>query len=161
MKTENERIVQWNEDRGLIKTLKDLDMANEMSFIVEEVIEGITDTKSIQAREQAIKLTKIIASGKLGEVLNQISFNYDAPHEKIPTTEENLERFVDALGDTKVFATGGIRKAGYNPDGAMEEVLLEIESRTGSIQNGKFVKDKSELAISKWYKADFKKAKMI
>lgn len=164
-KTENQRIVKWNEERQLIKTLQDLDMVNEMSFIIEEVIEGITNTKSEIARESAIKLSKLIASGSLEYVLNEVAkqgiFDFCVPHKIIKPTQENRERFADALGDCKVFSAGAIRKAQYDPDIVMDEVLQEIESRIGSIQNGKFVKDKSPEAQEKWYKADFTKADLL
>jgi hypothetical protein len=64
------------------------------------------------------------------------------------------------MGDIIVFATGAIRKIGYDPDIAMDEVLKEIESRVGSVIDGKFTKDKSPEAVANWYKADFKKAKI-
>lgn len=155
-KTQDERIIDWNEERLLIKETKDLNIVNEMSFIIEEVIEGLTDTKSEDARKFATIIANGIATGELFKVLPQVK------HENIvyANNKENLENLVDALGDIKVFATGTIRKAGYEPDLAMNEVLQEIESRLGSVQDGKFVKDKSPEAQAKWYKADFSKAKL-
>ncbi len=44
--TESARIVKWNEERGLIKTPEDVVIENEMSYIVEEVIEAMTNMKS-------------------------------------------------------------------------------------------------------------------
>lgn len=135
--TENERIVKWNEERNLIKPPNTF---KEISFIIEECLEMISDIKSEDARDLAEKITKQI-------------FQYD--DKKI-----DPERIIDAACDIKVFATGLIRKLGYDPDIAMSEVLQEIESRKGSIQDGKFVKDKSPEAIANWYKANFSKAKI-
>lgn len=139
--TENERIVKWNEDRLLIKTLADLDIEKEISFIIEECIEMISDIKSEDARPIAEKITKEIMTLSDGKL--------------------NRKRAVDAAGDIKVFSTGLIKKLQYNPDIVMDEVLKEIESREGSIQNGKFVKDKSPEAQLKWYKANFDKADLL
>jgi hypothetical protein len=59
-----------------------------------------------------------------------------------------------------VFAAGSIRKLGYNPDIAMDEVIKVINSRTGTMINGKFTKDRSPEAVANWYEADFSKAKI-
>lgn len=139
-KTENQRIQEWNEERQLIKTPDDVDLMKEISFIIEECIEMVTDMNSEQAREYAEEIS--------GEIM------------KMRSREIKPEQVVDAACDIKVFSAGLIRKMGYDPDKSMGEVLQEIESRTGSIQNGKFVKDKSPEAQEKWYKADFSNAKL-
>jgi hypothetical protein len=43
------------------------------------------------------------------------------------TTEDRI----DAMADIIVFAVGTIKKAGYDPNNIMEEVLKHIESDTG------------------------------
>ena len=53
---------------------------------------------------------------------------------------------VDAFCDIQVFAGGEVGKLGYNNEVAMGEVAKEINSRTGSIIDGKFVKNKTEQA---------------
>lgn len=136
-KTENERIVEWNQERDLIKTPNSINMMKEISFIIEECIEMVTDMNSEQARDLAEELSE-----KIMEKSNNIS----------------PERVVDAACDIKVFATGIIRKMGYDPDAAMHEVIQEIESRKGKIIDGKFVKDKTPEAQAQWYKADFSRA---
>jgi len=132
------RILKWNNDRMLIKTPKDLNLKNESSFILEELLEMNTDLKSDKANEEARKMVSQI-----------VSDDYKSESEQI----------VDAAGDIIVFATWIIAKAGYNPDIVMEEVLKEIESRKWTIIEWKFVKDKSDEAKKNWYKADFSKAK--
>ena len=134
-----QRIVKFNQDRFLIKTPKDLNLKNESSFIVEELLEMNTDLKSDEANEKAKEI-----------VWSFISENY----------KPSSEQIVDAAWDIIVFATWIITKAWYNPDIVMEEVLKEIESRRWSIIDWKFVKDKSEEAQKLWYKADFSKAKI-
>jgi len=133
------RIVDWNMERGLIKTPGDVNLLNEMSFITEELIEMGTLLESEDAR----KIAKAHA---------------ELMYEK--TVEHTPEQVVDAAGDIIVFATGLIRKMGYDVDKTMEEVLREIESRRGTIIEGKFVKDKSQAAQALWYKANFSNAKL-
>lgn len=66
------------------------------------------------------------------------------------------EEIVDAFADIIVFSTGAIIKNGYNPEKVMDEVLKEIESRSGKIIDGKFVKDLNV----KTYKANFSECLM-
>lgn len=139
--TENERIIKWNEDRNLIKDYSNLNIMKEISFIIEECIEMVTPMNSEEAREMAELMAEQIVSQS--------------------TKTISREQIVDAAADIKVFATGLIRKVGYDPDIVMDEVITEIESRKGSIQGGKFTKDKSPEAQEKWYKADFTKADLI
>ena len=132
-----QRIVEWNEERNLIPSNHEVDLGKEMSFIVEELLEMSTRMNSEEARTKAEALVVIIQDSSY-----------------TPTKEQ----IVDAAGDIVVFALGLIRKIGYNPTLAMNEVLLEIESRKGSLINGKFTKDKSPEAQALWYKADFNNA---
>jgi len=161
-RTQDEKIVAWNEERDLIKTPEDLDIANDMSYIVEEVIEALTNMKSEDARPIAKFIVSAIKNGN-GPRLVDIITTEGLQH-KVDTSEEVIEptdeQIVDACCDIKVFSTGTIRKAGYNPDKVMKEVQKEIDSRVGSIINGKFTKDKSPEAQANWYKADFSKCKV-
>ena len=54
-----------------------------------------------------------------------------------------------------------IEDMGYDAYKAMGETIKEISSRTGAYNEsiGKWVKDKSEAAMKKWYKADYSKCK--
>ncbi len=112
-----EKIVAWNNERGLIE--KGYHHTNEVSFIVEELIESNGNIESVEAREKALSIAKEITSQETKE------------HEKK----------VDAFADIIVFATGAIAKLGYNPSKVMDEVYKEINSRTGKLIDGKFVKD--------------------
>lgn len=111
------KIVEWNKERGLIE--RGFNHKKEASFIIEELLESTGDYDSLTAQE---------ASQKYAE-------------EIITKTPEDSEKIVDALADIIVFATGGIAKLGYNPRDVMEEVYKEINSRTGTLIDGKFVKD--------------------
>ncbi len=126
-----ENIINWNKQRGLIK--KGFNHQKEVSFIVEELLESTGKYDSLTARTEAEKIAK------------QICVNSDP----------DIEIKVDAFADLIIFAVGAIAKAGYDPQIVMDEVLKHINSRTGKIIDGKFVKD-TDIKV---YQPDFKKAK--
>jgi len=66
---------------------------------------------------------------------------------------------LDSSGDTVVFKVNEMYHLGYDPEKCLGEIYKEINSRTGTMVNGKFKKDKSPEAKAKWYKADFSKCK--
>ena len=111
-----EKIVQWNEERNLL--VKEFDYKNEMSFIVEEILESTGQYDSISSRDKAKEIVQDMLS-----------------------SEGSKEQIVDSLADIIVYSTGAIRKLGYNPSKVMDEVFKEIDSRKGTIIDGKFVKD--------------------
>ena len=124
------RIIKWNEERGLIK--KGFNQKVEIAHIIEELLESTGKYDSLSAREKAENLAEeFIAKGE----------------------NKNKEEIVDAFADIIVFAIGAIGKLSYDPEKVMDEVLKEIESRTGKMIDGKFVKDPDP----KMYKADFSK----
>lgn len=127
-----EKIVQWNNERGLIE--RGFDHTNEVSFIIEELLESTGNIKSEEARERALHYA------------NEIITNPDG----------NPESVIDALADIIVYATGAMAKIGYNPSDVMDEVYKEINSRTGTLIDGKFVKDLD----AETYTADFTRCKL-
>lgn len=122
-----QKIVEWNRERGLLD--KGFNHEKEVSFIVEELLESAGNHDSITARAKAEEIAKDIVTPEYFD----------------------KEKVVDALFDIVVFATGAMAKLGYNPDLVMNEGFREINSRTGNLVNGKFVKD-PEAQI---YTADF------
>lgn len=127
-----QKIVAWNRDRGLLD--KGFNHQKEASFIIEELLESTGNYDSLTAREKA------------GEIATQITIN----------SQENPEHIIDALGDIIVFATGAMAKIGYDPSAVMNEVHKEINSRTGTMIDGKFVKDPE----AQKYTADFTGCKL-
>ena len=67
----------------------------------------------------------------------------------------DVEGKLDALADIIVFATGAMKKAGYNPNIIMAEVLQHIESDKGYFdeEQGKWIKTERS------YTPNFNKAK--
>lgn len=125
------KIVEWNKERGLIE--RGFNHKKEASFIIEELLESTGNYDSLSAQENVDTYT----------------------NEIITDTPENTEILVDAWADIIVFATGAIAKLGYDPKAVMDEVYKEISSRTGTLIDGKFVKDPT----AKIYKAELAKCK--
>ncbi len=126
-----QKLVAWNEERNLLAL--GFNHEKEASFIVEELLESTGAYDSITARDRAMTVAKEIVG------------------ESTPEPEVAL----DAWADIIVFATGAIAKLGYDPSKVMEEVYKEINSRTGKMVDGKFVKDTDAIL----YQADFSNCK--
>jgi len=124
-----QKIIAWNESRGLLA--RGFNLETEIANIAEELLESTGKHDSESARAEAIDFAQKISK------------------ESKPSPEE----IVDAFADIIVYATGSIAKSGYNPSLVMEEVYKEINSRTGKLIDGKFVKDLDSVK----YKADFSK----
>ena len=132
MKDSIDGIIKFQKDRLLDK--QQFNFETEVLHILEELVEML-GYESLYAREKA-------------KTIYQHFRNYE-PVEK--------EKLVDAFADIIVFSIGSIMKLGYEPRCVLNEVSKEINSRVGSIVDGKFIKDKSPEAKSKWYKADYKR----
>jgi len=123
-------IIKFQKDRLLDK--QPFNFETEVLHILEELVEML-GYESLYARDKA-------------KTIYQHFRNYE------PVEEEKL---VDAFADIIVFSVGSIMKLGYDPRCVLNEVSKEINSRVGSIIDGKFVKDKSPEAKAKWYRADY------
>lgn len=121
------KIKEWNKERLLHKV--PFDHIREASFIIEELLESTGAYDSITARTLAENYAKEIISA----------------------SAESKEAILDSFADIVVFAVGTMVKLGYDPARVMEEVFKEIDSRKGTVINGKFVKDPH----AKRYTADF------
>ena len=126
-----QKIIKWNKERGLLE--RGFNQEKETSFIVEELLEASGNYNSLDAREKATQYAKEITKDSKG----------------------NEHEIIDALFDIIIFATGAMGKLGYNPTQVMEEGFMEINSRTGVMIDGKFVKDTN----AETYTADFSKCK--
>jgi hypothetical protein len=122
-----QKIVVWNEERNLLAP--GFEHVRETSYILEELLESTGAYDSETARVKA----KELAAELIGNTLVQ------------------PEVALDAWADIIVFASGAIAKMGYDPSKVMDEVYKEVNSRTGQLIDGKFVKDKDVIP----YQADF------
>lgn len=127
-----EKIITWNKERGLLGN--EFNHERENSFIIEELLESTGNYDSLTARNKAESIAKEITQN----------------------STKDPEAIIDAMGDIIIFATGAIAKTGYDPEKVMEEIYKEINSRTGTLIDGKFVKDPN----AKRYHADFSNCKL-
>ncbi len=138
MKNAVTEITRFQTDRDL--HTKEFDTVNENANIAEEMLEahGYDVDKADRPK---LKMDWRAFFGSL----------------KYTKKVKNLTKamIVDAYCDIVVFAIGAILKLGYDPEKALLEVAKEINSREGSMVDGKFEKDLSPEAQAKWYKADY------
>jgi len=139
------QIEQWQKDRLLDQ--QPYDALNEATNIIEELLEGFGF--------EVPKDKRIALKVNVRDMLSLIADKMDLVY-KEPTSEDRLDSIVDQI----VLSLGSIMKLGYDVECALEEVHKEINSRTGSIVDGKFQKDTSEEAKAKWVKADYSKCKV-
>jgi len=125
---------------------------NYSANVVEELLELIMINVP---REQRPELKR--RWGKFRKTWERDFF--EIPEE--PVTLEMIEHEqIDAMADVIVFSMTEIMKKGYDPELVLQETAKEINSRTGTMIDGKFEKDLSKEAKAKWYKADYTNCKM-
>ena len=143
-------LIKFQTDRGLDK--KEYNALNEHGNIIEELLESIgLDVPKVNRPQLKVAIEKFF-----GEVagIGTAVIKYESVH-STPKEEQ-----VDAYCDIITFATGAILKLGYDPIKAIEECGKEINSRAGSMVDGKFEKDLSPEAQANWYQADYSKAEL-
>jgi hypothetical protein len=126
--------------------------SNEAKNILEELFEAKGYDIPKEYRSQVFDPILAHAEDLIGDI---IPSSRPVRGSAISTDES-----VDAFGDVIVFAVGAIMKLGYDPEKVLQEVAKEINSRVGSIIDGKFEKDLSDEARANWYKADFTNCKI-
>ena len=137
-----ERIKKFQRDRLLDK--QDYDFINDSTNIIEELLE----TKGFKIDKNKREYLKTEVKGFFDYLKNLFDFN---------ESKVEKEDIVDAYADIVVFAIGAIMKLGYEPNCVLKEVSKEVNSRVGSIINGKFQKDLTKQHL--WYKANYSKCK--
>ena len=92
-------------------------------------------------------VTNIISSVTLGKQLDQITQN--------KFSKDSLENMIDICYTL-------VTEMGYDFKKAMDETIKEISSRTGSFDESlnKWIKDTSDEARKKWYKANYDLARL-
>ena len=144
-----DEIKRFQTDRDL--HLKNFDDLNEQASIVEELLEAIGLDVTKENREKLKEKWSEFAVG--------IEYHNIADRKRAFIHMLDDEK-VDAYCDIVVFAVGAIMKLGYDPEKALLEVSKEINSRTGSMVNGKFEKNLTPEAKALWYKADYNNCKI-
>lgn len=179
-----QRIKKWGEDRRLDKIPHNENAFLRM--ILEEIGEYITAEINSYEKDGMIDalgditvfcITELPRLGvnhsdvfmDYGRNISEFIEQFPSYYNDSCTTAENLvsilSKFIDKTKPEKievikelcVFSWKRIQTLGYDVDCVMNEILKEIESRTGDWNEtqGKWIKDKSPEAVKKWYKADF------
>ena len=131
-----DRIQTWNEERGLLKTF---DVDTEVRLFQEELKEFQEAKDKYEGVDALCDMIVVF----VGTLLKAQTHNVDL--EEVYPDFKAVKAYVDTN-----FIT--ISQLGFEPKCAMNETLLEIESRTGHINElGKFEKDKDV----KTYKATY------
>lgn len=152
MTTAISSIMKFQSDRQLHK--QEHDGLNEITNIFEELLESIGYDVPKENRE-ALK------HSVSNFIQHTVTTETAVPVKLLDNDTQIIEAKVDAYNDIIVFAVGAIMKLGYDPRCTLEEVSGEINSRTGTMRNGKFEKHLSAEAKSNWYKADYSKCKLL
>jgi predicted HAD superfamily Cof-like phosphohydrolase len=137
-------IIKFQKDRELDK--QKYRGLNEQVNIVEELLESAGLDTPKDNRPQ------------LMESFSDFIEEMEALGTSVRVDDLDFEDMVDAYADIIVFAVGSIMKLGYDPKLVLKEVGKEINSRVGSIKNGKFEKDLSKK--DQWYKANYSTCKL-
>ena len=139
-----EELIKFQTDRGLDK--QEYIALNEQINIVEELLElvgyDVPKDNRIALMHEWNKFIIEVISKKIALFVGH-----------------NESTAPDALCDIITFAVGGLMKNGHNPLLAIEQCGKEINSRVGSMVDGKFEKDLSK--SKDWYKADYLNSKVV
>ena len=128
-----QRIVEWNEKRGLLD--KGFDKKRETSFLIEEILE-FNGCKG-EVKELARQIAEDIDN-------EYITYNLD-----IEYVEPNDQDIIDGLGDLIIFATGAMAKKlkEINSPHSVDDIInliMDANDKKGSKTDayGKITKDK-------------------
>lgn len=143
-----QEIIRFQVERGLDQ--KPYAHDNEHANIVEELFESLGFDVPKENRDKLLlRWMEFVSNSAIDNIA-----------EKGEEFKEMIaDEVVDAYCDIVVFSIGAIMKLGYEPNSALAEAAKEINSRVGSMVNGKFEKDLSDEAKANWYKADYSKCK--
>lgn len=143
-------MIRFQKEREL--DTKDFNIKIASMNILEELLEahGVEDDCKESKKER-----KELLYNALLKLVDEVKLF--TPEKYVEPTEHSI---VDAFCDISEFAIGEPLKLGYDIEECLTEMCMEINSRTGSIINGKFEKFKTKEAMKKWYIADYSKAKI-
>ena len=165
MKEIAKKLTQWMDERSL-----DINGQRKgfVSNIQEEMVEYFSAKDDNEKIDALCDITVFCVNAMKA---------YDKEHIKQPETVSNIKSSV-TLGKQLDYITQNkfskdslesmidicytlSKSIGYDFKVAMDETIKEISSRTGSYDENakKWIKDTSDEAKAKWYKADYKKAK--
>ena len=169
-------IEKWNGERGLLD--KEWDLDREIRMLREELQE-FNDAKSDEEEIDALGDGIVVATGSIlklgarpeGRIQKELIIEKNSGDiaewlesilDVLERNTEGKKHIVEMLNlyiEELIYAIAVI---GYKVNDVMFEICREISSRTGSInpKTGKFEKDLSEEAKSRWHKASFEHCKI-
>jgi len=155
-----EKIKKFQTDRLLDK--QNLIWSNEAVNILEELFEMLgleLDKEKRNKLKTHLReyIKQLVDDGYFKSHTNKdsITTDFEIVNANDFCKKGNCDEIVDGFADIIVFSIGAIMKLGYEPECVLKEVAKEINSRVGSIVDGKFQKDLSKKYL--WYKANYKK----
>ena len=179
-------LAEWRAERGITAESQKAGYIVNVMEELGELASALRDYEKFSATEQDTA-KKQKAEYEIIDALCDISVftinaGADIPCEnKISGIENNIfqtyktyETLLNACGGYSIgfnaYAFNGVLrtcavlcyKLGFNFQIAMDETIKEISSRTGAYDENakKWVKDESDEARAKWYKADYEKARI-
>ena len=118
------RITKWNDDRNIIGMPDD----------------GLVVFCKLEELFEFLGVNKAMPKDKFKQLVKTYTAYLMAEQSAIGASA-TVEEKIDALNDDIVFSTGFVHRYGYDPYEAMNQCLLHIESRTGSMgKDGKWQK---------------------
>ena len=133
-----DELIRFQTDRGLNK--QPYNPLNEATNTFEEVLESLgydvpKASRPLLKDKLSLFIDQLITHGIVCRIGTR-------PHDRI-----------DAHADQIVFAVGALLKLGMCPNAVLTETAKEINSRVGTMVDGKFEKDLTK--SDDWYTADY------
>lgn len=156
----------WRESRRLTIEMQQEGFVNNFNEEVQEYNDATSPEEKIDALcDMAVFVINCwdltMADIEYIELrLSKLITQSKAPLKLLKTTNivKNKKTSIDQLA----YLFTEMHNMGYDPYVSMDETIREIRSRTGSYneEKKKWIKDTSPEAQSKWYKADYKSARL-
>lgn len=155
----------WMEERHLtIDSQKNNLLGNVMEELTElvranseeEIIDALCDIMVFTTNASKHKIKTLYLDSLPSIYLSQCMTSKE---EFIIDIIDNI--MFDTTDQVLLMCINNIKDLGYDPIACMNETIQEISSRSGKWDEsiGKFVKDTSDEAKAKWYKANYAKCK--
>jgi len=143
-------VLEWNKERELLSSFSFLTEMRLMKEESKEFTDGLFKS-DLHEIIDALNDKQVVFIGTVAKyLLNGLNEEEDFSKEQIETYIENKALLMSCIPNM-------VKAFGFEPICSFNETLLEIYSRVGSInpETGKWEKDKSKEARSKWYKANY------
>lgn len=155
------KLKQWCDERHLIAESQ---QKNLIGNVLEELSE-LNRARNVNEKIDALCDICVFAINACDNELHTFDFApiYNSCKEPYNFTESIIThlRYHD-INSVIAMCFKNIERLGYDPYLCMDETIKEISSRTGHYDDkiGKFIKDESKEAKSKWHKANYLKCKI-